>query len=115
MYELVRGVRGIPTHRVTFLTVPRRPYAPNPNRDELVEPDAERLFRQLREDEPVTVTPPEATPSAAARAPATAAPTPAATTTDAVPEGNSAGEGTSPPSAPIPTFTGTTAGNTGCR
>ncbi|MFJ9945802.1 LCP family protein [Streptomyces erythrochromogenes] len=115
MYELVRGVRGIPTHRVTFLTVPRRPYAPNPNRDELVEPDAERLFRQLREDEPVTVTPPEATPSAATQAPATAAPTPAATTTDAVPEGNSAGEGTSPPSAPIPTFTGTTAGNTGCR
>ncbi|MFJ2598257.1 LCP family protein [Streptomyces erythrochromogenes] len=115
MYELVRGVRGIPTHRITFLTVPRRPYAPNPNRDELVEPDAERLFRQLREDEPVTVTPPEATTSAAARAPGTAAPTPAATTTDAVPEGNSASEGTSTPSAPIPTFTGTTAGNTGCR
>ncbi|MEV6680937.1 LCP family protein [Streptomyces erythrochromogenes] len=115
MYELVRGVRGIPTHRVTFLTVPRRPYAPNPNRDELVEPDAERLFRQLREDEPVTVTPPEATASAAGQARGTAAPTPTATSIDADPEGNSTGEGTSTPSAPIPTFTGTTAGNTGCR
>ncbi|MFE5626290.1 LCP family protein [Streptomyces virginiae] len=108
MYELVRGVRGIPTDRITFLTVPRRPYAPNPNRDELVEPDATRLFRQLREDEPVTVTPPQPSASNAAR-------TPAPTATDAVPEGNSADEGTSTPSAPIPTFTGTTAGNAECR
>ncbi|MFD5490876.1 LCP family protein [Streptomyces virginiae] len=108
MYELVRGVRGIPTDRITFLTVPRRPYAPNPNRDELVEPDATRLFRQLREDEPVTVTPPQPSASSAAR-------TPAPTATDAVPEGNSTGEGTSTPSAPIPTFTGTTAGNAECR
>ncbi|QNE27058.1 LCP family protein [Streptomyces sp. INR7] len=108
MYELVRGVRGIPTDRITFLTVPRRPYAPNPNRDELVEPDATRLFRQLREDEPVTVTPPQPSTSSAAR-------TPAPTATDATPEGNSTGEGTSTPSAPIPTFTGTTAGNAECR
>ncbi|MER6484954.1 LCP family protein [Streptomyces virginiae] len=108
MYELVRGVRGIPTDRITFLTVPRRPYAPNPNRDELVEPDATRLFRQLREDEPVTVTPPQPSASSAAR-------TPAPTATDATPEGNSTGEGTSTPSAPIPTFTGTTAGNAECR
>ncbi|MFG2341593.1 LCP family protein [Streptomyces yangpuensis] len=119
MYELVRGVRNIPTDRITFLTVPRRPYAPDPNRDELVEPDATRLFRQLREDEPVTVTPPR--PKASTRAsaqatgPATAAPTPAATASGALSEGNSTGEGTSTPSAPIPTFTGTTAGNTECR
>ncbi|MGW2275504.1 LCP family protein [Streptomyces yangpuensis] len=119
MYELVRGVRDIPTDRITFLTVPRRPYAPDPNRDELVEPDATRLFRQLREDEPVTVTPPRpkasAQASAQATAPATAAPTPAATASGAISEGNSTGEGTSTPSAPIPTFTGTTAGNTECR
>lgn len=119
MYELVRGVRGIPTDRITFLTVPRRPYAPNPNRDELVEPDATRLFRQLREDEPVTVTPPQpkasARASAQATAPATATPTPAATASGGRSEENSTGEGTSTPSAPIPTFTGTTAENTGCR
>ncbi|WP_060181161.1 LCP family protein [Streptomyces sp. IMTB 1903] len=115
MYELVRGVRGIPTDRITFLTVPRRPYAPNPNRDELVEPDAERLFRQLREDEPVTVTPPEPTASAATRAAGEAAPTPTGSASGTIGEGNSAGEGTPTPSAPIPTFTGTTAGNTGCR
>ncbi|MFE0604828.1 LCP family protein [Streptomyces sp. NPDC058892] len=115
MYELVRGIRDIPTDRMTFLTVPRRPYAPDPNRDELVEPDAGRLFRQLREDGPLTVTPPGATASARPRTPGNAAPTPAATATDAAPEGNSAGEGTPTPSAPIPTFTGTTAGHTGCR
>nr|WP_225885117.1 LCP family protein [Streptomyces sp. fd1-xmd] len=115
MYELVRGVRGIPTDRITFLTVPRRPYAPNPNRDELVEPDAERLFRQLREDEPVTVTPPEPTASAATRAAGEATPTPTGSASGTIGEGNSAGEGTPTPSAPIPTFTGTTAGNTGCR
>ncbi|MFD5622479.1 LCP family protein [Streptomyces yangpuensis] len=119
MYELVRGVRNIPTDRITFLTVPRRPYAPDPNRDELVEPDATRLFRQLREDEPVTVTPPRpkasAKASAQATAPATTAPAPAATASGAISEGNSTGEGTSTPSAPIPTFTGTTAGNTECR
>ncbi|WP_030846633.1 LCP family protein [Streptomyces sp. NRRL F-4474] len=115
MYELVRGVRGIPTDRITFLTVPRRPYAPNPNRDELVEPDAERLFRQLREDEPVTVTPPEPTASAATRAAGEAVPTPTGSASGTIGEGNSAGEGTPTPSAPIPTFTGTTAGNTGCR
>ncbi|MBZ9596182.1 LCP family protein [Streptomyces yangpuensis] len=115
MYELVRGVRGIPTDRVTFLTVPRRPYSPDPNRDELVEPDATRLFRQLREDEPVTVTAPQPKASAQATAPATASPTPAATASEAISEGNSTGEGTPTPSAPIPTFTGTTAENTECR
>ncbi|MFB8397261.1 LCP family protein [Streptomyces yangpuensis] len=115
MYELVRGVRGIPTDRVTFLTVPRRPYSPDPNRDELVEPDATRLFRQLREDEPVTVTAPQPKASAQATASATASPTPAATASEAISEGNSTGEGTPTPSAPIPTFTGTTAENTECR
>ncbi|MFE1909424.1 LytR family transcriptional regulator, partial [Streptomyces gardneri] len=38
-------------------TVPRRPYASNANRDELVQPAASQLFRQLREDNPVLVTP----------------------------------------------------------
>ncbi|WP_452672758.1 LCP family glycopolymer transferase [Streptomyces albidochromogenes] len=57
LYNLVRGMRNIPTERVQFMTVPRQPYAQDPNRDELVEPDAGRLFKQLREDAPVSVVP----------------------------------------------------------
>ncbi|MFD9864527.1 LCP family protein [Streptomyces alboflavus] len=56
LYELVRGVRNIPTERVQFLTVPRRSYTYDANRDELVEPAAEELFTRLRKDEPVRVT-----------------------------------------------------------
>ncbi|MFF4533306.1 LCP family protein [Streptomyces sp. NPDC001407] len=55
LYDLVRTVRGIPGDRVQFLTVPRRPYPYNTDRDELVQPDADQLFRQLREDKPVSV------------------------------------------------------------
>ncbi|AIR98753.1 LCP family protein [Streptomyces glaucescens] len=57
LYHLVRGVRDIPTDRVQFLTVPRESYVYNANRDQLVEPDAERLFERLRTDRPVEVTP----------------------------------------------------------
>ncbi|MFI9203293.1 LCP family protein [Streptomyces sp. NPDC053048] len=55
MYDLVRTVRGIPTERVQFLTVPRKPYPYNSARDELVQPDADQLFQQLRLDRPVAV------------------------------------------------------------
>ncbi|WCD86790.1 Cell wall biosynthesis protein LcpA [Streptomyces xanthophaeus] len=104
LYELVRGVRDIPTEQIKFLTVPRRPYAPNPNRDELVEPDAERLFKQLREDRPVTVTPPE---PETGTGPAEAG----GTSTD----GEKTGGGTGSSPVPVPTFTGTTAGTADCR
>ncbi|MEI7032491.1 LCP family protein [Streptomyces pratensis] len=57
LYDLVRGMRNVPTDQVRFLTVPRQPYRHNRNRDELVEPDASKLFEQLREDRPVTVVP----------------------------------------------------------
>lgn len=57
LYDLVRGMRNVPTEQVQFLTVPRQPYRQNPNRDELVEPDAGKLFKQLREDLPVAVVP----------------------------------------------------------
>ena len=50
-------MRDIPTENVQFLTVPRQPYAYDRNRDELVQPDADRLFPQLREDLPVKVAP----------------------------------------------------------
>lgn len=110
LYELVRGIRDIPTDRINFLTVPRRPYAADPNRDELAEPDAERLFRQLRMDEPVTVVPP---------APVDQREQVAGTGT---PEGTGAGSGsptegtgTTASASPVPAFTGTTAGTATCR
>ncbi|WP_309144533.1 LCP family protein [Streptomyces sp. BR123] len=104
LYELVRGIRDIPTDQVKFLTVPRRPYAANPNRDELVQPDAARLFQRLRADQPLTVVPPaeaEGRERDAARAEAGSA------------EPSPAGTGTAPES--VPTFPGTTAGMTDCR
>ncbi|MFE0799726.1 LCP family protein [Streptomyces sp. NPDC058812] len=55
LYDLVRGLRGIPTERVQFLTVPRESYAGDANRDQLAEPDAEKLFTRLRTDEPVAI------------------------------------------------------------
>ena len=55
LYDLVRGMRSIPTERMQFLTVPRTSYVHNANRDQLVEPEAEKLFTRLRADEPVAV------------------------------------------------------------
>ncbi|MCX5198838.1 LCP family protein [Streptomyces sp. NBC_00249] len=114
LYELVRGVRDIPTDQVKFLTVPRRPYAADPNRDELVEPDAARLFQQLRMDRPLTITPPEPEPE----------PDPQVTARDGA-AGGATGAGSEGPvreksgtaatPTPVPTFTGTTAGAADCR
>ncbi|MGB8940426.1 MAG: LCP family protein [Streptomyces sp.] len=56
LYELVRGMRNIPTEQVQFLTVPRRSYVYDANRDELVEPAAAELFTRLRTDAPLQVT-----------------------------------------------------------
>ncbi|AYN40995.1 LytR family transcriptional regulator [Streptomyces dangxiongensis] len=56
LYQLVRGLRDIPTEQVQFLTVPRESYVYDSNRDQLVEPAAERLFARLRADRPVAVT-----------------------------------------------------------
>ncbi|MFI6940171.1 LCP family protein [Streptomyces sp. NPDC050418] len=55
LYDLVRSMRNIPADRVQFLTVPRQSYAYDANRDELVQPDAGRLFDRLREDAPLQV------------------------------------------------------------
>ncbi|MFE9930603.1 LCP family protein [Streptomyces sp. NPDC005533] len=134
LYELVRGIRDIPTDQVKFLTVPRRPYAADPNRDELAEPDAARLFQQLRTDQPVTVAPPEPVTSPTPASSATPAPTSSATPSTTPPpeptdgtgpattaeptaeptEGTATG-GTVTPPVPVPTFTGTTAENADCR
>ncbi|MFG3026701.1 LCP family protein [Streptomyces sp. NPDC048254] len=56
LYQLVRGLRDIPTEQVQFLTVPREPYVYDSNRDQLVEDRADALFALLRADRPVPVT-----------------------------------------------------------
>ncbi|WP_053709084.1 LCP family protein [Streptomyces sp. NRRL B-3648] len=56
LYQLVRGLRDLPAEHVQFLTVPRESYVYDANRDQLVEPEAEKLFARLRADQPVVVT-----------------------------------------------------------
>ncbi|MDT3727565.1 LCP family protein [Streptomyces sp. DSM 41972] len=55
LYELVRGLRDIPTEGVQFLTVPRESYAGDVNRDQLAQPAAGDLFERLRKDEALRV------------------------------------------------------------
>ncbi|MFJ9713685.1 LCP family protein [Streptomyces sp. NPDC101234] len=62
LYQLVRGVRAIPTEHVQFLTVPREPYVYDSNRDQLVAGRADALFSLLRADRPVAVTKKNASP-----------------------------------------------------
>ncbi|TQJ53524.1 MULTISPECIES: LCP family protein [unclassified Streptomyces] len=106
LYDLVRGLRDIPTEHVQFLTVPRESYVYNANRDQLVEPEAEKLFERLRTDGPVVVSqeiPTNPTPAEsgdygpfAFRAPGPAA------------------SGAVSPTPPAPTFRGNTAAEDGC-
>ncbi|MFF9604725.1 LCP family protein [Streptomyces sp. NPDC014684] len=56
LYQLVRGLRDIRTEDVQFLTAPRKSYVYDANRDQLVEPEAEKLFARLRADQAVAVT-----------------------------------------------------------
>ncbi|MFY1678438.1 MULTISPECIES: LCP family protein [unclassified Streptomyces] len=55
LYDLVRGLRDIPSESVRFMTVPRESYPEDANRDQLAQPAARELFDRLRKDEPVTV------------------------------------------------------------
>ncbi|MET8166168.1 LCP family protein [Streptomyces sp. NPDC005329] len=106
LYELVRGLRDIPTEHVQFLTVPRESYVYNANRDQLVEPEAEKLFERLRTDAPVVVSQEIPTNSAPAES------------GDHGPFGfgvaRPAASGAVSPSPPAPTFRGNTAAEDGC-
>ncbi|MFD9211335.1 LCP family protein [Streptomyces sioyaensis] len=102
LYELVRSTRSIPTDRVQFLTVPREEYRFDRNRDELVQPDAERLFGQLRRDLRVTVTPPPDSAEVPVR------------TGEGAPSGRPEGS-PSPAPGSGPTFPGTTAEHGSCE
>ncbi|WP_328538410.1 LCP family protein [Streptomyces sp. NBC_00344] len=55
LYDLTRRMRDIPTANIRFLTVPREPYTADPNRDQLVQPEADKLFHLLRNDVPIVV------------------------------------------------------------
>ncbi|MFJ2440821.1 LCP family protein [Streptomyces sp. NPDC087658] len=55
LYDLTRSMRSVPAEKVQFLTAPRQQYRYNANRDELVQPDADLLFEQLRDDKPISV------------------------------------------------------------
>ncbi|MFF3557851.1 LCP family protein [Streptomyces tsukubensis] len=121
LYDLTRSLRNVPTENVQFLTVPRRPWANDANRDELVQPQASVLFRQLREDSPITVLTPGAKAAADATAGQKNAPSPGAVRS-ADPRENertdSAGKPSRPPSGSpgasasptnSPSFSGTNA------
>ncbi|MDX6314153.1 MAG: hypothetical protein QOF44_3617, partial [Streptomyces sp.] len=85
LYDLVRGLGTTPTDQVAFLTVPRKPYVQDPNRDELVQPEADRLFTTLRHDGKVAVTTTKkggTAPTASASPSATITPTYRGTTAD---------------------------------
>ncbi|MFE2382397.1 LCP family protein [Streptomyces misionensis] len=90
LYRLVRVLRGIPTGHVRFLTVPREPYVHDADRDQLVEPAAEKLFARLRTDQPVAVADGAPKPRRGAR------------------------EGAKGDPSPAPVFTGNTAAEHGC-
>nr|WP_217164752.1 LCP family protein [Streptomyces sp. AC512_CC834] len=104
LYDLVRGLRGIPTERVQFLTVPRESYTGDPNRDQLVQPDAEKLFTRLRTDEPVAIAASSRDPEGASAIPGEPR------------ESGEPGEPGEPGDAdsPAPTFSGNTAAEDIC-
>ncbi len=110
LYELARGVRDIPTERVQFLTVPRESYIHNANRDQLVEPEAGRLFERLRIDAPVeVVNSPETS-----QGPSRGSSHRSSRDGDGKPAGRQPGE-PADPTSPAPTFPGNTAAEKPCR
>ncbi|CAL9432841.1 LCP family glycopolymer transferase [Streptomyces sp. enrichment culture] len=116
LYDLARRLRSVPTEKVQFLTVPRKAYHLDPNRDELVQPDAGRLFKRLRADDPVTVVP--ATERGGDGPPPSTRPAPSAPPGPGTGSGPSGAASTGPEGpaspAPVPTFTGTNAAVNAC-
>ncbi|MFJ6697462.1 LCP family protein [Streptomyces sp. NPDC091272] len=114
LYDLASGMRDVPSEKVQFLTVPRQPYTYDINRDELIKSQAEKLFRQLREDAPVSVAPaksPSNTGESGSPTPSGGTVEPENGNTD---EGKPIGPGTPSPQ-PTPTFTGTNAATGMCE
>ncbi|MCQ9133957.1 LCP family protein [Streptomyces hilarionis] len=106
LYELVRGLRDIPTEHVQFLTVPRESYVYDANRDQLVEPEAQRLFERLRTDRPVAVVRELRTTSTPSES--------GGHGTSPPPTANDAAPGAISPGPVTPTFRGNTAAEHAC-
>ncbi|QDY80952.1 LytR family transcriptional regulator [Streptomyces qinzhouensis] len=100
LYDLTRSLRNVPTENVQFLTVPRRPWTQNINRDELVQPQASLLFRQLREDSPITVRTPGA--EAAGDSQRKNTPAPGTERSPGLRDGERTGAGEKPSGTPSP-------------
>jgi LCP family protein required for cell wall assembly len=102
LYDLASSLSHMPSGATEFLTAPREPYAYDHNRDQLKQPEANELFQQLRNDEPVTVAPPQPSPSPSVSASTSAAP--AAVPTNGASTGASAAAATSglPDASPAP-------------
>jgi LCP family protein required for cell wall assembly len=96
LYGLARDIQRIPAGQLRFLTVPREQYTLDHNRDQLVQPAADRLFAAIRDDVTVAVTPDGSSDGAAGKdggkSRATGTPSPGGT-----------------PTAPAPTYRGRTA------
>ncbi|MFF3601536.1 LCP family protein [Kitasatospora indigofera] len=104
LYDLTWDLRSMRPADVVFLTAPRRPYRPDPDRDEFVQPQTTRLFTELREDRLLTVRPPGAGTGASPSAGATAGP----------PGRAAFGAAASPGPSASPVFEGRTADTDGC-
>jgi LCP family protein required for cell wall assembly len=71
LYDFTRSLRRTPTDQVRFLTVPRRPYVQDHNRDELTQPEADELFGTIRKDGTVRISAKAGTSSSASTSPST--------------------------------------------
>jgi LCP family protein required for cell wall assembly len=99
LYKLAQSLQKVPAGAIHFLTVPQEPYVQDHNRDQLVQPDADRLFAEVRADRPVNVSDAAASGGGTPTGSRTGSPTGSPTGT-ATPTGS--------PTA-SPTFQGTTA------
>ncbi|MFH8221777.1 LCP family protein [Streptomyces sp. NPDC018057] len=132
LHQLVRGLRDIPTEHMRFLTVPRKSYAYDADRDQLVQPEAEKLFALLRTDRPVEVAPEDSRDSGAnngnsgprdsVRGPDSTPGEESPAQSDdyvqyvypGVPAATGTGRVLTAPPSPTPTFTGNTAAQDPC-
>ncbi|MCX5212602.1 LCP family protein [Kitasatospora sp. NBC_00240] len=104
LYDLTWDLRSMEPANVVFLTAPRRPYRPDPDRDEFVQPQTTQLFTELREDRLLTIRPPGSGSAASPGAQAAGGP----------PDRAAFGTGVPPGPSPSPVFEGRTADADGC-
>ena len=67
LYDLASSLKSMAADRLVLLTAPREPYVNDSNRDQFQQPQADRLFQEIRDDRPITLggTPGAVTPTTA--------------------------------------------------